>query len=662
MSQQDLRLKKITLWGYQMKWFWEPRSNAEFTPPHIATFLDVWDDPKSDMKSPVTKESEVFVREVVQNFVDAARDEKGRNPETGVPSLTFRFVELEGADAKNLVEKLDLKSISDRYSSFDDNTLGIMRLKKSDTVLGKHDKIRLLVLSETNTCGMYGQWKRSDEVKDAKGNEIVQRMRDALLASVRGNAGKGLGSFGEGKKAVINISDPRTLFAYTCFDPNTSIDDVSRRFMGGVYWQNHIYDNRKYAGFAMIGGAIPVDDVRPEPLSDSAADAAVKELEIPGLELRDDASSRGTTYVFVDHSTTPAEVAESIARNWWPLILDQGAEFRVIRENGTEQPIEFNGNLQPFLDAYSSEESKSIADWNLADDSDLATRVETIMSSVSKFALGELKLAIDLRPVIGWSRKDPETNTSLVALIRDGMIISYQHFPKSKKLAAPFVRGTFTVNTVKHPISENYLRSVEPPLHNKWQEDNRELDVDARKAAKDVYNLVTHGVRSFRDEYVASTPSDEQDFKIFRDNLSLAGGKRVIPPPPPPPATKTAWSLLSQTAEVKDNKDGRRIAQASRTIQLAKPGAAELEASVEVGWEILEDNSWVEADQTLLADPVENPDGWVLVAGEHNVFTGTVKDTPALFAWKSRAYRELWTLRPYMRVTSLKVEIEEGSN
>jgi len=645
-----------------MKWFWEPRSDAEFTPPQIATLLQGWQDPKADLKSPVPQESEVFVREVVQNFVDAARDEQQRNPNVGIPTLTFRFVEVSGAQAQTLATKLDLPSISQRYASFDANLLKDMRLSKSDTVLGKHDKIRLLVLTETNTCGMYGQWKRSDQEFDAKGNKIVSRMRDALLASVRGNAGKGLGAFGEGKKAVIGISAPRTLFAYTCFDPNTSTDEVSRRFMGGVYWQNHIYNHQKFSGFAMIGGTMQPGDVRPAPLSDLDADAAVMELGIPGLEVRLPSKNRGTSYVFVDHITTPEEVAESLARNWWPLMVDGGAEFKVIRENGSEQPIEFNASLAPFVNAYAATESKSIDDWSVAEESDIATRVETIQSTAKPFPLGELKLAIDLRPVIGWSRKDPDTNTSIVALIRDGMIISYQHFPKSRKLAAPFVRGTFTVSTAKHPIAEDYLRSVEPPLHNKWQEDNRELDLDARKAAKDVYLLVTQSVRSFRDEYVASTPTDEQDFKIFRENLSLAGGKRVVPPPPPPPKAKTPWSMLADTAEVKDNKDGRRFAVASRTVQLSKVGSRPHNVKVQVGWEVLEDNTWVEADQSLLQTPINVPKDWELAKGEHNVFIGKVTDTPALFGWQSRAYRELWTLRPYMKVTSLEIEVGEEAN
>ena len=644
-----------------MQWFWEPRGNNEFLPPQIATFLEGWSEAKADVKSPVPTAAEVFVREITQNFVDAARTEQKMAPKAGTPTLTFRFVELTGAEAKIMASKLNLESLSTRYSGLNVDQLRDMRLPRSATVMGMHEKLRLLIVSETNTCGMYGQWERSNKVFDSQGNKIVSRMRDALLASVRESAGKGLGAFGEGKKAVMAISAARTLFVYTCFDPSTSTDEVSRRFMGGVYWQNHEYKGEKFSGLAVIGGDIPSHDVRPAPLVDQAADSAVQDLGIPGFDVRNPKVSKGTTYLFVDHITSPEQVAESIARNWWPLIEDGGAEFEVVREDGSTVEIRYSESIQPFVDAYGATESKSIDNWTLAEDGELAVRSEVLMSSSKKFPLGDLKLAIDLRPVVGWSRKDPETNTSIVAQIRDGMIVNYQHYPKSKKLAAPFVRGVFRVAPHDHQVSHDYLRSVEPPLHNKWQEDsNQDLDPEARKAAKEVSSQITDSVRSFREEYVASTPSNEQNFEIFRENLSLSGGRRVVNSDPIPPKVRTPWSMLSEIAEVTDQKNGRRQASASRTIELSKTQNKSHNVRVQVGWQIMEDSRWVDADQLLLATPIEAPSGWELKSGETNVFVGTVTSDPAMFSWKSRDYRELWTLRPYMNVTSLELVQDEG--
>jgi len=118
--------------------------------------------------------------------------------------------------------------------------------------------------------------------------------------------------------------------------------------------------------------------------------------------------------------------------------------------------------------------------------------------------------------------------------------------------------------------------------------------------------------------------------------------------------------MLSEIAEVTDQKNGRRQASASRTIELSKTQNKSHNVRVQVGWQIMEDSRWVDADQLLLATPIEAPSGWELKSGETNVFVGTVTSDPAMFSWKSRDYRELWTLRPYMNVTSLELVQDEG--
>jgi hypothetical protein len=121
-----------------MKWVWEYRGEGDFTPPQIATFLEGWVQPKADLKSDVPKDSEVFTREIIQNFIDAARKEKEFNPDQAKPSLTFRFIELSGHAAKSLAEKLDLKSISDRYSSLEDSIRQTRQDQSSSSFRNKH--------------------------------------------------------------------------------------------------------------------------------------------------------------------------------------------------------------------------------------------------------------------------------------------------------------------------------------------------------------------------------------------------------------------------------------------------------------------------------------------------------------------------------------------
>lgn len=651
-----------------LKWFWEQRSNTEYVPPQVATFLQGWTPAKADMKSAVEPGSEVFVRELVQNFIDAS-NAPGVSRTTSSPTLHFRFVTLRGESAKSFFDQTDMVSISSRYQSFTPQQRAALRLPSSSVLGEDGPEIELLVVTESGTCGMSGPWDRSARARDESGREIVHRMRDALLATVRGYADKGLGAYGEGKKAVIGISAPRTLFAYTCFDPSTTDDGASRRFMGGVYWQNHEVDNMTFSGFAMIGDRSSVGtDGRPRPFANELADEVVSLLNLPGLELRSpERGETGTTYVFVEPKITPLEVAESLARNWWPSIVDNQAEFRITDEQGQDVPVVFSENLTPFINAYRATHSKSVEDWNSSSPDDFACDKSPLPSSLPETKIGDLSLALNLYPVTGWSRKDPDTNQSIVALIRDGMVISYQHFPRSgTKLAAPFVRGTFTVRSNQSPEAAEALRLSEPPLHNKWDETNRDLDESIKKTVKSVYKGIQERLYRFREQYVSAAPSREVNLALFQNHLSLGGSSRTgkTSGPSMAQAKNSKWSMLNDVATLEAVGD-RRKAKASRVLKLANSSTLQshsLSVLVEVGWEILEDGVWREANFTLLHLPIEVPDGWSLQSNGplRNQFLGQISDIETKFAWESEPYRELWTLRPYMKVTEVEMPNASG--
>jgi hypothetical protein len=641
-----------------MKWFWEERSNTEYQPPQIATFLDGWVPAKADLKSEIDPSSEVFVRELVQNFVDASNAAATNSNVGQVPKLSFRFVELRGAAAKKFAQTVDLENISARYQNFSDEDRMAMRLPQSDSLRHEPDSIQLLVVSEAGSCGMSGPWDRSSKARDESGNEIVHRMRDALLATVRGSAGKGLGAYGEGKKAVIGVSAPRTLFAYTCFNPETTPDGVSRRFMGGVYWQNYEINNTTFSGFAMLGDPSDIGaDGRPRPYQDSAADAAAESLELPGLSSRKhEAGQSGTTLVFLEPKITPAEVTESLVRNWWPLLVEGKISFEVLDKVGDSVAIDVPEYLQPFIAAYKADSTNTVTDWDTKVKDRLATNVSVIKAPNTSAAIGELKLAIDLYPVTGWSRLNPESNQSIVALIRDGMVIAYQHFPRSgNKLAAPFVRGTFVTLSQRNGSMADALRYSEPPLHNKWNDSSRDLSETVKKIARATLKGIQDQLFEFRNAYLSATPTSEVRLEVFEQNLQLVGHSVVKQPDPgPTPTQKSPWSMLSETAKLIEAGD-RRIAHATRVLKLAARDTSavkSLDVAVELGWEVLEDGSWKDANQYLLHSPISAPRNWTLDLNEptRNRFLGTITDAETLFEWQSEPYRELWTLRPYMKV------------
>ena len=636
-----------------MKWYWEKRGDNEFTPPQISTIFQGWEDPKAGLfsESKVPVQTEVFVREVVQNFIDASREDFSPGLK---PKLTFRFVELEGEAATRVKEQLGLAEIPAHYNDISPESKASFRISDGDVLKGKLDKIRLLVATEFGTSGMFGQWERSSAVRDSNGQLIRHKMRDAMLASVRdASAGKGLGSFGEGKKAVIAISATRTIFAYTCFKPESSADNVYSRFLGALYWENHHVDNTKYAGLALLGDELQ-GQTRPSPFTDNKADQIVTALQLPGVESRKsgDQLNTGTTMIFLDPLASPEHISEAIARNWWPLILDGEAEFEVIDYAGKSVPIAFTEEIKPFIDAYLQSDSFEVDDW------ETATGAAYLCETLKTTTLGDsarLSLAIDLRAGLGFSRSNPEKNWSLVALIRNGMIVRYQHVPKSQSDHAPFVRGVVDVNSAQHEKSEAALRKIEPPLHNNWPTNKEGVDSETAKHSREIWQLLSKQVEEFKKKYSTNIPDSDQDLPLFRELLGISGGG--VTPPITPPKPKSKVSLLNETALLQEGSEpGTRFVKSSRKLALRKTSDRtydELEVEIEIGWEVGEEDSWIEATDQLFDQVLQLPEGFEPVGQAVNRFKGVLTADEVVFTWTSKQYSQLWTLRPYMKVTEL---------
>jgi hypothetical protein len=637
-----------------MKWIWEKRVEGYFAVPQIATFIEGWNGWKADLSTKTPAHAEVFVRELVQNFMDAARAQQAI--EGGVPHLKFQFLELVGGEANRLFEHLDLQALETRYRSFDEDRLLELRLSDEGlTLSGKARKrLPLLIVTESGTTGMYGEWDRTSSPG------VAMKMRDALLATNRGIAGAGLGSYGEGKKAVIGVSAPRCLFAYTRFNPKTNKLGVSSRFFGGVYWQEHEFEDTIFGGFAGMGG-VDSNSSRPRPLDDDDAHEAVESFSLEAFKVREK-NDLGTTYVFVEPTITPEQVAESLMRNWWPAIHKGDATFEIIDAQGETIVLPDLDEIKPFTEVFAETESRYVK-WSSPDavNSKPAIHVETLtMPGVER--LGTLKLGVDFRPTVGWSRLEPEKNMSIVALVREGMLISYQPFPRTGRLKSPFVRGVFEVRKDLEPAAEKLLRSLEPPLHNKWQDRNPNLRSEAKAVGAKVYELINARVNEFHAAQLEEEKKREIDLELFTEAFSVTGTRKLVDPPPPPPPTSTPWSLLNESAAVKDAGNGLREAYANRTIQLASNFPSPHEVEMRIGWEVLEDGKWVEATHLLGGDAPTEPQGFTRSSVNDWTFTGLVTSTATHVTWTTRPYRELWTLRPYMNVQSFIMQTSSGAD
>ena len=334
---------------------------------------------------------------------------------------------------------------------------------------------------------------------------------------------------------------------------------------------------------------------------------------------------------------------------------NEGADFEVIDEDGEQVPIATNESLEPFISAYRQTQSQEIKSWETASG---ASYIHTSISTLEIPSAGRLVLGIDLRPGLGFSHANPEKNWSLVALIRDGMIVTYQPFPKNARDHVPFVRAIFEVTNESHAESAALLRKIEPPLHNQWPEVNNGLDEATVKHSKQIIAAIKQNVDKFRKEHMGKLPEMEQDLPLFRNLLGIKGDSAISKPPKPIPS-KSPVELLSAEAGIMDGKSpGSRVANSSRILRIRQVELIdELRVSVRIGWEVLEDGAWVEASTRLFEKVTSTPEGFSSSKGSPNIFTGTLSEVESRFEWTSREYFDLWTLRPFMSVEG----IDEGA-
>ena len=150
-------------------------------------------------------------------------------------------------------------------------------------------------------------------------------------------------------------------------------------------------------------------------------------------------------------------------------MVDSGAEFTVTDLSGVNVPVdpETRPELKLFIENYKIIKNQKLGyvrDANgavidpitgLTIEKEKVVREDLIeevtCSSTGQDAVGTLGLSIDCSAG-GWSYKDRDSNWTIVALVRDGMIIEYETFPRQRKGSSPFVRGVFVTSSDQNQI------------------------------------------------------------------------------------------------------------------------------------------------------------------------------------------------------------------
>lgn len=439
-----------------------------------------------------------YGREGIANCFDASR---ARARGEGSLGLDFVFRQHKGVDAKHLRGVLGLELLTERTKTakVSRKQLG---LSDSDCLDGgSMDSLKTLVVSERRGGGLPGALSEPESV-----------LARALIAVGRAQQSAGAaGSYGYGKAAVAQASKIRSLIAYSCFEPQGH-DRATRRLLGVTYWGEHIIGGALLTGWALFGRNGASDGVSALEDHDADAMASAMGLDVRRPEVEDDL---GTTFLLVDPAFTPQQLLGAIELSWWPLLQrtrDVTLDITVTDYDGTVSIPEVGVEhkvLGQFVRAFLEAEAQR----------DSATDVTEPHAVVRSRRAGITSLTL----------RDPASpiDQSLVALMRSPlMVVRYE----PQKNANPPLVGVF----VSHDTTNDNLRMVEPPEHDKWHAANvgglnaRTVDIEISKAVR---QELTEAVR------VLHGPDPEPVFGIsaFAKHFPAVDLKVARPKPPKPP-------------------------------------------------------------------------------------------------------------------------------
>ncbi len=602
--------------------------------------------------------AEIFVRELVQNSWDSIQERtKGLASHVIADrGVEFREVLLQGEDARGFIAAFGLDEHAARFAGMSDRHRKDSRLADSTVAKGQIGDLRLLVVNERWGEGMWGPWMTGGMAG------VVSRLKSALIQtkSEKQSAASG-GSWGHGKKGIANASTCRTLAVYSCSGPVSNDDDsngdpVTRRLLGVSYWRSHDLAARSHVGLGLLGNpSVPGSYSGFHPFENAQADDIVELLAVPGLEVRDHTvpGDTGVSYLIVEPSFDIEQLTRAVVRNWWPLLLSDPDAIKVFDHTGARRDCSPTGwsELAPFIASFR-----------------IATGDVAPVESAEHFAaladqsfgeIGRLGLTSDATED-GWSFRDPETNASLVALIRNDMVIAYQQFPLKLRGKAPFVRGAFVVDRARNASASEGLKMSEPHLHNEWiAKPSPSVPKEYADFASRTLTKIATQVSDLKNKLRDETETERIRFDEFSDLWSEGTAVGTIGGGEDKPPRSRDFSIQFVDTDIDADPNDPTMLRMTCTVSISLlPRAAAkgepVEATVSLGWGVLEERGPVH--EPALTDPTADSvaPGFTLNGGSYR---GPVSSTPVQFTWTSDFFPDDWQVVPEPRVDRVQVGV-----
>jgi hypothetical protein len=180
-------------------------------------------------KHAVDQDVETFVREVLQNANDQARDDLLAPVE-----VRFRFLSLSGEELESFREAIGWDQLHDHLQAVAEMDRGLGHRQFLDK-LDEEEELRLLVVEDRNTTGLVGEW-------DDAGSNYTALVRDELYSNKQDDTAGG--TYGLGKSVLWTFSGASTVL----FDSVLHADDprTNRRLIARSKLPTHDLNGDEY--------------------------------------------------------------------------------------------------------------------------------------------------------------------------------------------------------------------------------------------------------------------------------------------------------------------------------------------------------------------------------------------------------------------------------
>lgn len=480
--------------------------------------------PASNMADPLQstglQETEVLVREAVQNSVDE------RRPDVARPvRIRFERIVLVGDDKQRFVDGLKLRELSGRAMNFRTSHNWFGRgVSVLDDVDDAEKPLPILTISDFNANGLGGHWNRRGS-KDDRFFNLVLSIGGSLKweeEDESANTVRSLGSYGYGKMAFAMCSDIRTIVYYSTFRPDESSGGVTCRAMASGFLPAHSIDGVDYVGQAYFGCETSEERFPRKPFDDGDAHSWIRTL---GLPPRSD-DDTGTTIVIPSSAASMKEIVRCCETWWWPRMREQEPVRRIGFEF-VDEGVKVNGcnprsrpELSPFIDCYKLVTSRVVG--NGFESHDVRVRPEGLPRSSGR-------LVLKASPSPNRSNAESESDGrfhNCVALVRDGLVIKYEnHFAHEDKAS---IAGVFVPDDAQETL-QAFVFS-EPPSHDEWEENAGRLK-GKYAWGREFLRLTKNRLRNLtRDFQVRQAPLPESERTNVDEFLRRALGDLFRPP------------------------------------------------------------------------------------------------------------------------------------